>query len=150
MVHASVVSNSYPTTTTTTGGSHVKNNYMYLSTNPPGSDLSCKVMPHLQWYMHIPCETWVLILTLYLLNSALYFFAIFLKELHYLLDQNPCLINLSVSNLCLFTKASNFYFSQILFINRRRTCAERVTVVVLCVCMSVTHTLFWQYVRLKV
>ena len=29
-------------------------------------------------------------------------------------------------------------------------CAERVTVVVLCVCMSVTHTLFWQYARLKV
>ena len=35
-------------------------------------------------------------------------------------------------------------------INRRRACAERVTVVVLCVCMSVTHTLFWQYGRLKV
>ena len=35
-------------------------------------------------------------------------------------------------------------------INPRRACAERVTVVVLCVCMSVTHTLFWQYVRLKV
>ena len=32
----------------------------------------------------------------------------------------------------------------------RRACAERVTVVVLCVCMSVTHTLFWQYARLKV
>ena len=31
-----------------------------------------------------------------------------------------------------------------------RACAERVTVVVLCVCMSVTHTLFWQYARLKV
>ena len=35
-------------------------------------------------------------------------------------------------------------------INPRRACAERVTVVVLCVCMSVTHTLFWQYARLKV
>ena len=34
--------------------------------------------------------------------------------------------------------------------NPRRACAERVTVVVLCVCMSVTHTLFWQYARLKV
>ena len=30
-------------------------------------------------------------------------------------------------------------------INPRRACAERVTVVVLCVCISVTHTLFWQY-----
>ena len=66
--------------------------------------------------MHIPCETGVLILTLYLLNSALYFFANFLKELHNLLYQNPWLINLSVSNLCLFTKASTF--SQILFIQK--------------------------------
>ena len=32
----------------------------------------------------------------------------------------------------------------------RRACAESVTVVLLCVCMSVTHTLFWQYARLKV
>ena len=39
-----------------------------------------------------------------------------------------------------------------LFINPRRACAERVTVVILCVCVctSVTHTLFWQYARLKV
>ena len=35
-------------------------------------------------------------------------------------------------------------------INPRCACAERVTVVVLCVCMSVTHTIFWQYSRLKV
>ena len=34
-------------------------------------------------------------------------------------------------------------------INPRRA-LQRVTVVVLCVCMSVTHTLFWQYARLKV
>ena len=33
-------------------------------------------------------------------------------------------------------------------INPRRTCVKRVTVVVLCVCMSVTHMLFWQYARL--
>ena len=38
----------------------------------------------------------------------------------------------------------------LLVVNPRRACAERVTVVVLCVCMSVTHTLFWQYARLKV
>ena len=38
----------------------------------------------------------------------------------------------------------------ITIINPRRACAERVTVVVLCVCMSVTHTIFWQYARLKV
>ena len=35
-------------------------------------------------------------------------------------------------------------------INPRRKSVERVTVVVLCVCMSVKHTLFWQYARLKV
>ena len=64
--------------------------------------------------MHIPCETWVITLTLYLLNSALYLFANFLKELHNLLYQNPYLINLSVSSLCLFTKVLNL--SQILLI----------------------------------
>ena len=37
-----------------------------------------------------------------------------------------------------------------LFINPWCACAERVTVVILCVCMSVTHTLFWQYTQLKV
>ena len=36
-------------------------------------------------------------------------------------------------------------------INPRRACAARVTVVVSCVCLYVCpHTLFWQYVRLKV
>ena len=40
-------------------------------------------------------------------------------------------------------------------INPRHACAERVTVVVSCVCVSVClsvcpHTLFWQYVPLKV
>ena len=35
-------------------------------------------------------------------------------------------------------------------INHRRACVERITVVVLCVCMSVMHTIFWQYSRLKV
>ena len=47
---------------------------------------------------------------------------------------------------------SSFFSSSIptsLFINPRRAFAERVTVVVLCACMSVTHTLFWQYARLK-
>ena len=39
--------------------------------------------------MHIPWETWVLILTLYFLNSALYFFTNSLKELHNLLYQTP-------------------------------------------------------------
>ena len=40
--------------------------------------------------------------------------------------------------------------TSLLIFNPRRACAERVTVVVVCVCMSVTHTLFWQYARLKV
>ena len=35
-------------------------------------------------------------------------------------------------------------------INPQRAIVERVTVVVLCVCMSVTYTLFWHYARLKV
>ena len=52
--------NSYPTTT---GGSLVKKNY--LSTNPTGSDLSCKVIPHLQWYAYP------------LLNMGLYTYIIF-------------------------------------------------------------------------
>ena len=35
--------------------------------------------------------------------------------------------------------------------NPRRACAERVTVVVLCVCLSVClNTLFWQYTQLEV
>ena len=45
----------------------------------------------------------------------------------------------------------------VLFINPRRACAERVTVVVsyvcVCVCLSVcmsAHTLFWQYAQLEV
>ena len=47
------------------------------------------------------------------------------------------------------SRCANLHFT-IIIINPRRACAERVTVVVLCVCMSVTHTLFWQYARLKV
>ena len=43
----------------------------------------------------------------------------------------------------------------VLFINPRRACAARVTVVVLCVCLSVCmyvcpNTLFWQYAQLEV
>ena len=60
-------------------------------------------------YMYIPSKTWVLIPPLYLLSSALYLFANFWKELHNLLYQNPCLINLSVSSLCLFTKVLKLY-----------------------------------------
>ena len=38
-----------------------------------------------------------------------------------------------------------------IIINPRRECAERVTVVVSCVCMYVCpHTLFWQYAQLEV
>ena len=64
--------------------------------------------------MNIPSETWVIILTLYLLSSALYLMVNFLKQLHNLLYQKPCLFNLSVSSLCLFMKVLKL--SQILFI----------------------------------
>ena len=48
-----------------------------------------------------------------------------------------------------------FFWPKIIIINPRRACAERVTVVVSCVCVSVCmyvcpNTLFWQYAQLEV
>ena len=55
--------------------------------------------------MHIPFKTWVLILTLYLLGSAYTSLQKNLeKNKNNLLHPNHCLINLSVSSLCIFMK----------------------------------------------
>ena len=100
VAHAAVCCNSYPTTK---GGNHIKSNN-YVSKNSLVVIFlarSCFTSNG----MHIPLETWILILILYLLNSALYLFANILKELHNLLYQTSCLINLFASSLCLFMKA---------------------------------------------
>ena len=55
--------------------------------------------------MHIPFKTWVLILTLYLLGSAYTSLQKNLeKNKNNLLHPNHCLINLSVSSLCIIMK----------------------------------------------
>ena len=67
MVHAAVDSVSYPTIR---GGSHAKSNMYELTPIVVVAFLarSCFTSNG----MHIPSKTWVLILTLYLISSALY------------------------------------------------------------------------------
>ena len=75
MVRAAVVSVSYPTIR---GGSHAKSNIYELTPIVVVAFLarSCFTSNG----MHIPSKTWVLILTLYLLSSALYLLANILKK----------------------------------------------------------------------
>ena len=71
------------------------------------------------------------------------------QSLHYFPQNAPLEVCVLIMSCCVILRSilSNYECG---LINPRHACAERVTVVVLCVCMSVTHTLFWQYAQLKV
>ena len=54
-------------------------------------------------------------------------------------------------SICFSIHFSSQFLWYFVVINPRRACAARVTVVILCVCLSVCpNTLFWQYAQLEV
>ena len=55
-----------------------------------------------------------------MLDNALCLLTNFLKNLHNLLYQNPCLINLSVSSICLMTKLWNVYITYSIYFDELR------------------------------